>query len=291
MKVKTQTRAQAAQVGRRFAYVTMFGMLALSLAGNVAHVVQLDPSPSVLSVIRAMVWPIGVWLGVELFVRVPWEAIITHRLVRWVGLLLVAFIAALVSYRHLRGLMIADNEEAIVYNLGPIAIDGLMLMATLALLLTRPKLIDDETPPSDYHGNEALMARIAELEQEVRASALPDLTQPVPASQEVREFSRTTGNGKSELTQFTLADVLPQPVSAPPAIPGLQLGEPQPLPGWSNPNAPVVRPRRTRKTWDEGKAREMIHQGASKAEVSAAVGVDEKTIQRLRKRMTDAGEL
>lgn len=275
MKAKTQTKAQAARVGRRFAYITMIGMLALSLAGNVAHVVHLDPSPSVLSVIRAMVWPIGVWLAVELFVRIPWEAIITHLLVRWAGLLLVAFIAALVSYRHLRGLMIADGEEAIVYNLGPIAIDGLMLMATLALLLTRPKLIDDgpDLEQDLVESSRKLVARVYELERELEARPA------VPASQEVQQHERT----------LSLAEVLPRPVSPAPVIPGLQLGEPQPLPGWTDPNAPKA--RRTRRAWNEAKARELILEGRSKAEVAETVGVHVNTIKALRKRMTDAGEL
>jgi hypothetical protein len=134
--------------GRGWAYATMLIMLALSVAGNIAHTYHLDATPSVRTVVYGIAWPLMVWAGVELFVRVPWQDKISHKLVRWVGILLVASIAALVSYRHLRGLLVADGEEAIVHNMGPLAIDGLMLMSTLALLLTR-KVTRDTAPDHD----------------------------------------------------------------------------------------------------------------------------------------------
>ena len=48
----------------------------------------------------------------------------------------VAFVAALVSYRHLSGLLAFYGEEPIVCVLGPLAVDGLMVMATGAILAT-----------------------------------------------------------------------------------------------------------------------------------------------------------
>lgn len=137
--------------GRFIAYVTMIAMLVLSIAGNIAHTFHLNPNPGGRELVYAIMWPVMVWLGVEMFVRVPWRDVLTHKLVRWVGILLVAAIAALVSYRHLRGLLLADGEEWTVYTFGPLAVDGLMLMATLALLLTRkvPVLPAPEVPSVD----------------------------------------------------------------------------------------------------------------------------------------------
>lgn len=143
--------------GRRIAYVTMLAMLSLSIAGNVSHTYHLDPTPGIRSLVYAVAWPVMVWLGVELFVRVPWQAKASHHLVRWVGILLVAAIAALVSYRHLRGLLKADSEEWTVYTFGPLAVDGLMLMATLALLLTR------SLPQADTAPRQTLAQRVATL--------------------------------------------------------------------------------------------------------------------------------
>jgi hypothetical protein len=49
-------------------------------------------------------------------------------------LLPVAGVAAFVSYRHLSGLLAHYGEEPIICIIGPLAIDGLMVMATGALL-------------------------------------------------------------------------------------------------------------------------------------------------------------
>lgn len=291
----TFTAAQI-KTGRRWAYVTMLAMLALSVAGNLAHTYHINPDPSARALTYAVMWPLMVWAGVELFVRLPWQAILTHRLVRWVGILLVAAIAALVSYRHLRGLLLADGEEWTVYTFGPLAVDGLMLMSTLGLLLTRSLKGWDEDGQAEapnleqdlVESSRKLVALIHEQEREIEAltSQLP----AVPASREVEMHSITTGNGKTET--YSLADLLPVPVSPAPAIPGLALGPVQPLPGWTPPVPVTDKPaRKSRKTWDEGKAREMLLAGSTKAEVATAVGVDAKTIQRLRGRMIAAGEL
>ena len=58
------------------------------------------------------------------------------EMLRWVGLPPVALVAAFVSYRHLSGLLDHYNEETLVVWFGPLAVDGLMLMATSALLAT-----------------------------------------------------------------------------------------------------------------------------------------------------------
>jgi hypothetical protein len=226
---------------------------------------------------------------------VPWQNIIAHRLVRWVGILLVAAIAALVSYRHLRGLLIADGEDSIVYTMGPLAVDGLMLMSTLGLLLTRAtaEKVDELPVREDF----ALLATIKDLENKLAAQeALLANLPMVPESREVEQYAITTGNGKSEMAPYALADLLPTPVSAPPAIPGLQLGEVQPLPGWTPPASAAAqqeaaKTRAPRKAWDETRARVLLLEGRTKGEVATEVDVDPKTIQRLRAKMIRAGEL
>jgi hypothetical protein len=97
--------------------------------------------------------------------------------VRWVGITLVASIAGLVSYRHLRGLLKADNEEWIVYTVGPLAIDGLMLMATLALLLTRKLPAAVPAPPSTTVDNGVDEV----LERHGVTTELPIPTSPAPS--------------------------------------------------------------------------------------------------------------
>jgi len=155
----------------------MLAMLGLSIAGNVAHTAHINTDPSARQYVYAIMWPVMVWLGVEMFVRVPWQpGKAAHWLVRWVGITLVAFIAGLVSYRHLRGLLIADGEDSIVYNVGPLAVDGLMLMATLALLLTRKLPVDAPTA-------QPIPASVPlTMEEELERFSLADLTSPAPVS-------------------------------------------------------------------------------------------------------------
>ena len=80
-----------------------------------------------------MAWPIFLFVAVEILIRVPWPRGISYHLLRWCGLLPVAIVAAFVSYRHLSGLLAHYGEEPIVAFLGPLAVDGMMIMATGAL--------------------------------------------------------------------------------------------------------------------------------------------------------------
>lgn len=302
---------QQIRTGRRWAYVTMLTMLSLSVAGNIAHTVHVNPNPSVRALVYAVAWPVMVWAAVELFVRVPWQAILTHRLVRWVGILLVAAIAGLVSYRHLRGLLIADGEEWTVYTFGPLAVDGLMLMSTLALLLTRalgeaPRKVPILAEPAH------LMRRIAELEGELTErermlaakSAAPQIADAVAG-----DWNR--GDGTE--TTLSLADVLPAPKPRPawevtepadltraPSMYPFPMGPAAPLAGWTAAALKTEEPQpvkssgstRARRTdWDEELARKLLLAGATKADVARQAGTSEKTIQRLRGRMVKAGEL
>jgi hypothetical protein len=48
----------------------------------------------------------------------------------------VGVVAAVVSYRHLSGLLAFYGEDALTATIGPLAVDGLMVMATGALIAT-----------------------------------------------------------------------------------------------------------------------------------------------------------
>lgn len=256
-----------AKSGRRWAYLTLFLMLALSTAGNIAHTVHIDPSPSALSIIRAVIWPVGLFLAIEMFMRVPWEQKLAHQLVRWVGILMPAGLAALVSYRHLRGLMLSDGEGALEASVGPIVIDGLMLMATLGLLLTRPQAQEDVKP------------------------------EPLRAGQVVTQEA---------LDEFRLklVDVLPQPrqlgtwethpvrqVEAP--THSVQPYGPHPL--IERPEKPARAPRAAK--WDKALATELIrNSGLNDHEIAIKVSemsgpVSYKTIQRLRKALAESATI
>jgi hypothetical protein len=83
-------------------------------------------------------WPVALLVAIEVLARVAWPAGGQWLIVRFGGLGPVATVAAVVSYRHLSGLLSFYGEDAITATVGPLAVDGLMVMATGALLATRP---------------------------------------------------------------------------------------------------------------------------------------------------------
>jgi len=128
--------------GRFWAYVGSTLGAIVSIAANIAHsyvppdnaTVHWAPQPG--AVVGAVVWPVFLFIAVEILARVAWPHGWTWQLLRWAGITPVAFVAALVSYRHLSGLLAYYSEESLVSILGPLAVDGLMVMATGALIAT-----------------------------------------------------------------------------------------------------------------------------------------------------------
>lgn len=121
---------------------------ALSILGNVAHTVLTASEVSLWQRIPfAVVWPAALFLAVEILVRVQWR----NRLLDWIGRVLlvgpVSAVAAIVSYLHLHHLMIMSGEPAAASILGPVAVDGLMLGSTVALLAIREALLAQ--PPDE----------------------------------------------------------------------------------------------------------------------------------------------
>jgi hypothetical protein len=132
----------ASVTGRGWAYTgAILGGL-VSIAANIAHSfvppqgAPADWEPQSGAVVGAVFWPIFLFVAVEILARVSWPHGTTWWLLRWAGMVPVALVAALVSYRHLSGLLAFYGEETVTCILGPIAVDGLMVMATGALLAT-----------------------------------------------------------------------------------------------------------------------------------------------------------
>ncbi|HEX8345162.1 MAG TPA: hypothetical protein VF657_10585 [Actinoplanes sp.] len=141
--------------GRGWAYTgaTLGGLV--SIAANIAHSyvpptnVSADWAPKPGAVVGAIVWPIFLFVAVEILARTAWPHGLTWQLLRWAGLVPVAVVAALVSYRHLSGLLAFYGEEPLVCVLGPLAVDGLMVMATGAMLAThQPPARTTSTTPT-----------------------------------------------------------------------------------------------------------------------------------------------
>ncbi|MFI5913921.1 DUF2637 domain-containing protein [Dactylosporangium sp. NPDC051541] len=139
--------------GRTWAYIgTVLGGTA-SLAANVAHCyvppigAPLGWRPETGAVVAAMFWPIALFVAVEILIRTQWPAGAWWRLARYGGLLIVALVAAVVSYRHLSGLIRHYGEDGLTSVFGPAAVDGLMVMAAAALLASSTP--SRTTPPPE----------------------------------------------------------------------------------------------------------------------------------------------
>jgi hypothetical protein len=139
--------------GRRWAYIGALLGGVVSVLANIAHS-YVPPAgagvgwqPPAGAVAGAVFWPVALFVAIEVLARVPWPAGRRWFLLRFGGLLPVALVAAVVSYRHLSGLLHWYGEDRLTVTIGPLAVDGLMIVATAALVATgRPRVV---TPPAE----------------------------------------------------------------------------------------------------------------------------------------------
>lgn len=127
---------------RAFAYAGVMLGLAASLGANVLHVMD-QPDPSGWSVAGAAFWPLALLVSSEVLARKRWASD-RARVAGVVGVLTVAGVAAWISYGHVHGLLLSWGEPAASAMLGPLAIDGLMVVSSLALVAqdAPPFLVD-----------------------------------------------------------------------------------------------------------------------------------------------------
>jgi hypothetical protein len=126
--------------GRAWAYLGAVLGGSVSVAANIAHC-YIPPTgapsgwtPQTGAVALSALWPVMVLVAVEILGRVAWPAGWRWWVLRWGGLTPVTAVAAVVSYRHLSGLLASYGEDAVVAVIGPLAIDGLMVISSAALL-------------------------------------------------------------------------------------------------------------------------------------------------------------
>jgi hypothetical protein len=130
--------------GRGWAYGGLLLGGGVSIAANVAHSYVPPPGagagwvPHGGAVVSAVFWPVLLLVAVEVMARTPWPGGWQSIALRFAGLPPVALVAALVSYRHMAGLLGFYGEDTLTAALGPLAVDGLMVMATGALIATSP---------------------------------------------------------------------------------------------------------------------------------------------------------
>ena len=140
----SDTTTPHATSGRGWGYVgAVLGGL-VSIAANVAHS-YVPPAraaagwhPPIGDVVGAVFWPVALFVAIEILARTAWPRATRWVVVRFAGLLPVAVVAAIVSYGHLSGLLAHYGESTLTSHLGPLAVDGLMVMASSALMATAP---------------------------------------------------------------------------------------------------------------------------------------------------------
>lgn len=136
--------------GKAIAWLSFLLGIGVSIAGNIGHAASDGMKTGEWA--GAAFWPLALMLTIEILTRVRWQAGRRWALARVAGLVLVALVAAVLSYRHLAGLMTYWGEDWLNAHLGPLAVDGLMLVAATALLSISkeaPQAVDEpvETAP------------------------------------------------------------------------------------------------------------------------------------------------
>ncbi|GIH10303.1 hypothetical protein Rhe02_83700 [Rhizocola hellebori] len=127
--------------GRVWAYAGAILGGGISLSSNVAYSylppagASADWAPHPMAVVFAAAWPVLLFVALEILVRVNWRRGFWGIFARAGALTPIIVITGLVSWRHIRGMLLHHGEDQIVAALGPLAVDGLMLISTVALFV------------------------------------------------------------------------------------------------------------------------------------------------------------
>jgi hypothetical protein len=211
--------------GRGWAYtgVTLGG--AVSIAANITHTF-VPPAghpagwtPAPMAVVFATSWPVFLFVAIEILARTPWPRLWNWTLLRWLGLTPVALVAAFVSYRHLSGLLAHYGEEPLAALAGPLAVDGLMVVATGALLATgRHHTTNTETQTETQTETEA--TPVARRTDAPTTPAAPTIQPSIPDSSAV----------PSIIGPASTSNPSPSPVDSDPTGPTGPAATPEPVP-------------------------------------------------------------
>lgn len=224
-------RAKAWSYG--VAYLSLTIGAGVSVAGNVADTHRIAAgqgrTPDGLDLFIAGFWPAAVLLVIEMFVSRLWPQRRGPQLIRWTASITFGFIAAFMSWIHLSDLLASRAQGVTVATLGPLAIDGLAIMATALILAAREHRLS-ATPDPWTPDNAA--ARLSALPDPQLSYALSAVDNP-EADMSEPSFSATWGQAGREASPVDMssvsiwerldsdldrpASVLPAPVSPAPS--------------------------------------------------------------------------
>jgi hypothetical protein len=115
------------------ATLVLLAGVAASLAGNLQAINLENAEPGIGAYVSAVIWPLWLFGTVEVLLHTPWLANWRDRLTKGAAVLLVASVAAWVSYWHLANVLSHYGYDVASRYAGPLAIDAAMVLATLAL--------------------------------------------------------------------------------------------------------------------------------------------------------------
>lgn len=187
--------------GRVFAWSGfVFGAL-VSVAANVLAARIAPPgavgwSPSAAAQLGSAVWPLALLLSVEVLSRIGWPQTWWSKSFRYGGVGAVALFSAVISYQHIRDVLIAWRYPPLSANVGPLVVDGLMVVCGYAMVLSARRRSAEpvpETAPAEP-APERAEARQAETAQDPAedpgTGGLGRMLKPLPDPKPVR---RTNG--------------------------------------------------------------------------------------------------
>lgn len=124
--------------------VALFALIAgvlMSMAANVMHTMIVVPAETgsdydIFAVVFAGVWPLVLFLALEVLTKVRWRAD-RARWVRIAAVTLIAAVAGWVSFHHMSSLFMYWGDDPLAAYAGPLAIDGLVAVAAMAVANNR----------------------------------------------------------------------------------------------------------------------------------------------------------
>lgn len=117
---------------------TLLG-LGASTSANVLHALATGKGGTA-AVVGAAFWPLALLASTETLTRKRWPSRVRPYAVAAVAL--VALVTAVVSYGHLHALLLSWGAGELEARIGPLAVDGLMMVCSLALTVSD---VQDET--------------------------------------------------------------------------------------------------------------------------------------------------
>ncbi|MEV6098660.1 helix-turn-helix domain-containing protein [Nocardia sp. NPDC051981] len=173
----------------------VFGSLT-SVATNVLHTyLPTVHMPSGLALVIAArigsaVWPLGLLLSIEVLARVAWRRGRGWALARFGGAGTVAFGSAVISYSHVRDVLLAWGYGHPAAEFGPLTLDGLMVVCGFALLSLNPSEGDAPQIQARVNAAEVRPVRVLsssspaarEIPLTAQIEAIGEPVRPAPAS-------------------------------------------------------------------------------------------------------------